>query len=88
MQPGGELNLTGGEITQNTALGQGGGICFLGKGTITLDGTKIKENSAYRGGGICIEGMAGAPYLVMESGEINRKPLITPKEDYCDGDLY
>lgn len=71
-----QVNLNGGEIKDNSTSMVGGGICFLGEGTLSLDGAKITGNSARSGGGIYIESMDGDAVLIMKSGEISENRLI------------
>lgn len=71
-----QVSLNGGEIKDNSASRSGGGICFLGEGTLSLDGAKITGNSARSGGGIYIESMDGDAVLIMKSGEISENRLI------------
>lgn len=65
---GADLILSGGEISNNRAIGDGGGICYqvventqtqkspIESGTISLSGTYIRQNTALNGGGIAVSG--------------------------------
>ena len=54
----GKLNISGGEISANTATGDGGGAVAILKGTATLTGGKLTGNVSenHQGGGIYMRG--------------------------------
>ena len=97
----GDVNLTGGEISNNSTLDCGGGIQAIGECNIVLDkeknneGVVIKENSAvYGGGGVYLEGRkASNQYnpvtlsFTMNNGSIISNHALSWEESY-DGDTW
>ena len=65
---GTELEINGGQITNNHASDRGGGICYYGQ-AFTLAGGSISGNTAGNGGGVCL-GMSGS--FTMNGGTISQ----------------
>ncbi len=64
----GDLTLTGGTISSNTAIGNGGGAYVSGTGSITMKGGTVTGNDAVDGGGAYVSGTGG---FTMEDGAIS-----------------
>lgn len=70
-----EINISGGEVSENTSAGIGGGIVAALNCKVNLSGTgKISKNvSVHHGAGIMLESNSGSvnPTLTMTGGEIS-----------------
>ena len=56
----GILNINGGSITNNTATGNGGGVCIPERGLLTIAGGNVTDNTAAgNGGGVYFNGESG-----------------------------
>jgi hypothetical protein len=65
----GKLNVSGGEISSNSAITYGGGVYVYQDSSATLNGTNINDNSAYQGGGLYLD--SSGAITVSESCVIN-----------------
>ncbi len=63
----GTLTVSGGAITDNTAVREGGGVAIQ-QGTVILNEGEISGNSAERGGGVHISSQVGTPGLLIMNG--------------------
>ena len=87
----GTFNMEGGTILGN-ALGDGGGVCVLGRGSFTMNGGAILGNTAndYGGGGVFLynPGSPIGPKFIMNGGKINYNSAptsgTTPEQQAID----
>mgnify|MGYP002626026524 CR=1 FL=1 len=79
---GGELNMSGGEISGNTASSQGGGIYLNNKASMTMSGGQITNNTAANdNGGVYYAGGASGSSVSVTLGGT----AITGNSAYQDG---